>query len=136
MSLAASDIWNFIVSFAIAALSGLGIGSGGLLVIWLTEIMSFSAIRARSVNLLFFLLSASSALLVHARSRKLNYHLIFFCAAFGILGTVVGTHLGSVASPELIRRLFGGMLLGSGIYSLLKKPSGRKTLSYAEQKKS
>ena len=49
-----SRIGGFAAALLIACLSGLGIGSGGLLVIWLTMIEGISAETARGLNLLFF----------------------------------------------------------------------------------
>ena len=46
-----------LVSFFIAVLSGLGVGSGGLFVIWLTAAYGVSATQARGMNLLFFVFS-------------------------------------------------------------------------------
>jgi uncharacterized membrane protein YfcA len=42
------------VSLFIAILSGLGVGSGGLFVVWLTMVEGVDAIEARGLNLLFF----------------------------------------------------------------------------------
>ena len=45
------------VALFIAILSGLGVGSGGLFVIWLTSVYGVSAPQARGMNLLFFVFS-------------------------------------------------------------------------------
>ena len=45
---------DILVSFLIATLSGLGIGSGGLLVIYLTLLDGMPQLRAQGVNLVFF----------------------------------------------------------------------------------
>ena len=115
------NIKNIIASFAIAILSGLGVGSGGLLVIWLTEFMGYIQTQARSLNLLFFLFSASAALFLHLRQGRLNFRLVALISCAGIAGAIFGTYLGANISSDVIRRIFGGMLILSGIYSLFKK---------------
>ena len=57
-SLDIKGIFSSIVAFFIAILSGLGVGSGGLLVIWLTMVEGMDAIGARGLNLLFFVFTA------------------------------------------------------------------------------
>ena len=106
------------VSFLIAALSGLGVGSGGLFVIWLTATSAVSLSTARGLNLLFFVFSAGGAFIIHLKRRKIRFSLVGFLALFAALGTALGSLFGSLASPTLIKRLFGIMLVISGIRTL------------------
>ncbi len=102
----------------IALLSGLGVGSGGLLVIWLTMIEGIDAEAARGLNLLFFVFSASAALTVHLIKKRIKARLVLILSLFACVGTLAGTYLGTMIDPLLLRRIFGGMFLFSGIYSL------------------
>ena len=102
----------------IALLSGLGIGSGGLLVIWLTLILGIDAETARGLNLLFFVFSASAAFVVHFLKKRVRLPLVLFLSLFACLGTVVGTRIGVLIDPLWLRRIFGGMLILSGVYTL------------------
>lgn len=103
---------------AIALLSGLGIGSGGLLVIWLTMIEGIDAERARGLNLLFFVFSASAALLVHLLKGRVKLRLVASLSLLACIGTLVGTYIGAMIDPLWLKRIFGGMLFASGIYTL------------------
>ena len=51
---------DVIASFIIALLSGMGIGSGGLFVIYLTFMTNADQLSAQGANLLFFLFSSDS----------------------------------------------------------------------------
>ncbi len=102
----------------IALLSGLGVGSGGLLVIWLTMAEGMDAESARGLNLLFFVFSASSALLVHLLKGRVKFSLTVLLSAFACIGTLAGTYIGSHLDPLWIKRIFGAMLLISGVYAL------------------
>ena len=113
------------VSFFIAILSGLGVGSGGLFVIWLVGVYGVSAPQARGMNLLFFVFSASAALIFHYKRRKLDLKLIVSLAALSLLGTLLGTHVAQYVDAALLRRLFGLFLIASGAYSLLPKALAR-----------
>lgn len=122
-----SWLW-FTVPSVIAILSGLSVGSGGLLVIWLTELMGVGAETARALNLFFFTVSASAALLFHIKRRKLCLSLILLASFFSLCGTVIGTFVGNRLDPSVLRKLFGGFLVFSGAYSLFgSKKSNRAT---------
>ncbi len=108
----------------IAALSGLGVGSGGLLVIWLTMIEGIDAERARGLNLMFFVFSAGAALLIHLFLGRVRLPLVIPLALFACAGTLLGTYLGSLLDPLWLKKIFGGMLLLSGLYTLLPLLNG------------
>ena len=63
-----------LIAAALAAvLSGLGIGSAGLFVLYLTFVAGYSQPEAQALNLLFFLLSAGASLLLHVRRRRIPW---------------------------------------------------------------
>ena len=118
-----------IAAFFIAVLSGLGVGSGGLLVIWLTMVQGMDAISARGLNLLFFIFSASAALIFHILRKKLQYRLVIFMAIFACLGTAIGSYAGAYISSSALRVFFGYMLIVSGGYTLVGKITALSHLS-------
>lgn len=56
-----------LVGTVLGFLSGLGIGGGSLLILWLTAAVSMDQRMAQGVNLLFFLPAALTGLLFHSR---------------------------------------------------------------------
>ena len=106
-----------VAAIFIAILSGLGVGSGGLLVIWLTAVEGMNATEARGLNLLFFVFSASAALFIHLRRNRLNLTMVTSFALFATAGTVLGSLLGLLIDPFILRKVFGAMLVLSGGYS-------------------
>lgn len=113
-----SKLSSAAVSLFIAILSGLGVGSGGLFVIWLTMIEGVGSIQARGMNLLFFVFSATSALLFHLIRRRIRMRTVFYLSIFGAIGTLIGSLVGSVIDPAMLRKIFGAMLVLSGFYTL------------------
>lgn len=124
------DTWAVIlaalISFFIAILSGLGVGSGGLFVIWLTAAYGVGVTQARGMNLLFFVFSASAALIFHYKRRKIDLYFISRLALFSLIGTLVGTYVSKFIDALLLRKIFGGFLLFSGIYTLFPKALSRR----------
>ena len=114
-----SRLSGAVAAAVIAILSGLGIGSGGLLVIWLTMIGGIDAETARGLNLLFFVFSAGAALLIHIIKGRIKLRLVVCLALFACVGTLVGTYVGAMINPLLLKRIFGGMLFFSGAYTLV-----------------
>ncbi len=114
---------DFIVSFIIAVLSGMGIGSGGFLVIYLTLAENVAQLAAQGINLLFFLFSSAASLFYHMKKRKLFGGAILAMSAMGILGSPLGSLAAAALPSDLLRKLFGGMLILSGMLALRKSLS-------------
>ncbi len=110
-----------------ALLSGLGVGSGGLLVIYLTLIAGIEQRAAQGINLLFFLCAGGAALSVHAARRRLYPILILVSALAGIGGSLLGSTLAGLLPSSLLRRIFGGMLVLSGLGTWLHTAKQRKS---------
>ena len=112
---------SILASFAIALLSGMGVGSGGLFVIWLTMAENVPQLTAQGLNLLFFIFSSASSLLVHLQKRHIMWGAVLIMTVTGILGALIGGVLTNILDAALIKKLFGGMLILSGLAALLKK---------------
>lgn len=103
-----------LATFFVAVLSGLGVGSAGLFVLYLTGICGLAQTEAQGLNLVFFLLSAGASLLFHARRRRIPGGLVLFLLLFAIPGALAGTRLLQALDASTVRRLFGGMLILTG----------------------
>lgn len=114
------------VFFVFAVLSGLGVGGGGLLVIYLALFTDTSQLTAQGVNLLFFLFSSGSSILVHLSKRKIFTSAVAVMALSGVIGAVVGSYFSGVIDQQLLRKIFGAMLIVCGMVSL-RPTKDRKT---------
>lgn len=117
----ASVLLTLTAAFLSAILSGLGIGSAGIFVLYLTLIAEFSQPEAQALNLLFFLLSAGAALLLHIRERRIPTRVVLFLVVCAIPGALIGSYLVRVLDAALLRKLFGGMLVVTGLPALLSR---------------
>ena len=115
---------TLIAAFLSAVLSGLGIGSAGIFVLYLTLIAGYAQPEAQALNLLFFLLSAGAALLLHIRERRIPVRVVLFLVVCAIPGALIGSYLARVLDAGLLRKLFGGMLVVTGLPSLLSRRRG------------
>lgn len=110
-----------IVIFFLSVLSGLGVGSAGLLVTWLTVAMHAPHLTAQSINLIYFIFSAGAALLLHAFRSPPLWKCILFLLPMGILGSLLGARLALWLPEALLRRIFGYMLITTGTLGLFKR---------------
>ena len=108
-----------IVVFFAAILSGLGVGSAGLLVTWLTFVEKMPQMAAQGTNLLFFLFSSGAALTIHAFRTPLLWQSVFFLVASGLCGSFLGVAFATLLPQALLRRIFGYMLIVTGAIGLL-----------------
>lgn len=111
---------DIIVFFMIATLSGMGVGSAGLLVVWLTVFDSVPQLAAQGLNLFFFLFSSSASLLIHVKRRKMFWGVIMVMTATGAVGALVGSIIANRFDAALLGKLFGVMLLVSGVLSFTR----------------
>lgn len=85
---------------------------------FLTELPQLSA---QGINLLFFLFSSGSSLIIHIQKRTLCFPAIAVMATAGVLGAWLGSCTAPNLSESLLRRIFGCILIVSGIVSLKKQ---------------
>lgn len=110
-----------IASFLASALSGTGVGGGGLLVIYLSMIKGTAQSAAQGINLLFFEASSLGALPLHKKYRKMRCGVILIIGIFGLIGSVFGTMIAKSISPTMLKKLFGAFLIITGTLSMFKK---------------
>ena len=105
------------VAFAISVLTGLGVGSGGLMVIFLALFTTTPQLTAQGINLLFFAISAGASLPIHLLRRKILVSSVLVMTAFGILGAILGSITSSIIDEGILRKIFGTMLVTTGLLS-------------------
>ena len=117
---------DIIAALIVGTLSGMGVGSGGLFMIYLSVFKDIPQLPAQGANLLFFLFSSGTSLFYNLRKRNILWNAVLFMSILGILGSLIGSFIAGVISAQLLRKLFGIMLILSGSVTLLKK---EKTIS-------
>ncbi len=107
-------------------LSGLGIGGGTLLMVYMTAMAGLEQTVAQGINLLYFLPTAACALILHAKTRLLRLRTILPAAVGGCVCAVGAALLATAIDTELLRRLFGGFLLIVGVKELFYRDKNAK----------
>lgn len=120
----------FFVAFIAAAfcgtLAGMGLGGGSLLILWLTAGLHMAPETARGMNLLFFLPASLISTLLRIRKGSLPIKKVMPAVWAGILFSAVFSYVSGMLDTALLRRLFGGLLLITGLRELFYRPRNIK----------
>ncbi len=117
-------LWDILAAFLVAVLAGMGIGGGGLLIIYLTIIRNTDPAAARFENLIFFVLTAGFSLFYHLKRRNIPWRAVAALIVFGSLGALIGCWISGQVNSGLLRVFFGIFLIGSGLLMLFKRKKG------------
>ncbi len=117
---------DFFVALGVALLSGLGVGSGGLLVVWLTLRRGLGQVAAQGINLFFFLFSSGASTAVNCFRRRIAWRQVILLSIGGVAGAAAGYAVLNLLDPSLLKKLFGVMLLLTGAPALLRSLSHLK----------
>ena len=110
------------VGTVLGFLSGLGIGGGSLLILWLTMVLGMDHSIARGINLLFFLPAAAIACVFRWKQGCVKMKNVLPAMIAGCIAAAVCSWVGMQMDLELLKKLFGGLLIITGLRELLYKP--------------
>ena len=113
---------DFLVGAVLGFLSGLGVGGGSLLLLWLTLIAGVPQETARVMNLLFFVPCALIATLFRWKQFRPDWRVALPAIFAGLAGAFLGNSLGPRLDVELLKKAFGVLFILCGIRELLYKP--------------
>ena len=117
-----------IASFLTACLTGMGVGSGGLFVVYLTMLCDMPQLAAQGLNLYFFLFSTGCAMAVHLRRKNLPLRRLAYICAVGSFACAGGATLAQSMEGNALRTVFAVVLIVTGAVSLLSSKKMKKTL--------
>lgn len=112
----------FICGLNAAILSAWGVGGGTLLLLVMTLFLGVDPQTAKGINLLFFLPTAATALVLHAKNGCLDCPTLQHSVPWAIPAALLGAWLSASLDTDLLRRPFGVYLLLSAASLLLPKP--------------
>ena len=116
----------FLGGLGASILSAWGVGGGTLLLLVMTLFLGVDQRTAQGINLLFFLPTAVSALICHARGGYLDKPTLKNAVPPAVAAALAGAWIATALDVELLRRPFGVYLLLSGV-SLLWPQKRKKT---------
>lgn len=113
---------SIIVGCGLGFLSGLGIGGGSLLMLWLTVVLDMPPEQARLLNLMFFLPCALSASVFHLRQGRLPLRQTITAAAAGLAGALLAGLWRDKMDTQLLKKALGVLFLLCALRELTYRP--------------
>lgn len=113
---------TLVVASVLGFLTGLGVGGGSLLILWLTVVLSWEPETARGVNLLFFLPSAAVSCFFRQKQGDIPLKKLLPAMASGCATAALTAWLSRGLDTALLKKLFGILLLVTGVRELFYKP--------------
>ena len=112
---------DFLIGFLAGFAGGLGVGGGGILLLYLTTFGSTDQLSAQGINLIFFIPVAMAALFGHMKNGFVKFKTALLAFVFGIPGVLFGYYIAKSIEETLLRAVFAAFLLIIGIRALVKK---------------
>lgn len=112
---------DFLLTVLFGGFVGLGVGSGGLYLIYLTLINGTAQLTAQGMNLYFFLAASAGGAIMHLWHRRADLGAVAVLGVAGAVSAAGGALLAGGIDGELLRRIFGVFMVISGIFALLRK---------------
>ena len=112
---------NLLVATILGFLTGLGIGGGSLLILWLTLVLEMDSFTARGIVLLFFIPAALISCILRWKQGTLSIRTSLPAMISGCIAAVIFSILSTLVDPHVLDKFFGLILIGAGIRELLYK---------------
>ena len=117
----------FVIGVATGIISGFGIGGGSLLVLYLTAVLGVAQQTAGGMNLLYFIGCAPAALIGHVKNKRIHWRAVGWCTLSGVVSAIPTALLATTIDTDLLRRMFGVVLLYVGVRELRTASKSGKT---------
>lgn len=121
-----APLTDMAVGALLGALSGMGVGGGSLLILWLTAVRGQEPALARNMNLLFFLPGALIACFLRKRKGQLKPKPLLPAIVAGCLAAAVFSLIAKETELSHMRKLFGILLIYTGIRELRYKSGSQR----------
>ena len=112
---------NLLVAIVLGFLTGLGIGGGSLLILWLTLVLKMDSFTARGIVLLFFIPAALISSCFRWYQGSLSIRTSLPAMISGCLAAIIFSFLSTIVDTHVLDRLFGILLIAAGIRELIYK---------------
>lgn len=124
-----------VAGFASALLGALGMGGGGVLLIYLTAVAQMTQTKAQGINLIFFVPVAITALILHSKNHLVHYKLAAVGVLTGAAGVFAGFAVAQQLGDRLLSKVFAVFLLVLGMKELLGGLDFKRLLHHTDDDK-
>lgn len=98
--------------------SGIGMGGGTILIFLLTMFAGLEQHIAQATNLIYFIPTAISAIIVNYRDKNIDIKLALSISICGIIGAIIGAVLSINLEVQYLRKFYGIFLAIIAIHEI------------------
>lgn len=102
-------------------LGSMGLGGGGVLIIYLSLFTDQKQLTNQGINLLFFVPIGILSIIIYSIKKQIKWKTTIKIAIFGIIGAVIGILLADFLGGSFTRKIFAILLIIMGISEIFKK---------------
>ena len=111
-------MWEFLTGLISGTVSGTGMGGGTILILVLSVFLGIEQHVAQATNLVFFVPTSISAIIVSIKSKLIEWKIGIILAISGSVGAIIGANISTRMEVILLKRLFGAFLACIAIYEI------------------
>ena len=113
--------FSIAAALAAGALGAMGMGGGGILVIYLALALSVPQLEAQGINLLFFLPCAAISVIINGCRKLIDWKRAVWIALGGLPATLLGIWIAGNIDVKYLGWVFAGLLILLGAKELFGK---------------
>lgn len=102
-------------------LGSMGLGGGGVLIIYLSLFTDTKQLTSQGINLLFFIPIGILSILIYSIKKQIKWKVTIKIAIFGIVGAIIGILLADFLGGSITRKIFAVLLIIMGVSEIFKK---------------
>ena len=107
-------MWEIVTGLISGTVSGTGMGGGTILIL----VLSIFLVVAQATNLVFFVPTSISAIIVSIKSKLIEWKIGITLAISGVVGAIIGANISSKMNVKVLKRCFGIFLTIIAIYEI------------------
>lgn len=111
-------MWEVITGLIAGTVSGTGMGGGTILILVLSIFLGVEQHIAQATNLVFFVPTSISAIIVSIKTKLINWKIGISIAIWGIAGAIIGANISARLNVKELKKIFGIFLLIIAIYEI------------------
>ena len=113
-------VFLIIVGLLSGITASMGLGGGFILLICFSIFTSFPQLQNQLINLIFFIPISILSLVFHCKNNLVEKSVLLKSILFGLAGTLIGTITSTLINQEILKKLFGALIIFVGIKQLIK----------------
>jgi len=108
-----------VVGFFAAIIGSMGLGGGGVLLMYLSAFTNTDQLKAQGINLIFFVPIAVVSVLLNFKNRLIDKKAAIICALSALPTALFGAFISTLFDKNLLRKALALFLLVLGLRELI-----------------